>query len=143
MAKLTAEADTKEMILYLTIDGMASVEEREAFNDEVRKKLQLFGGKPFGVLADLRKMRPGSPESSEKVRENQALLIKAGVQKSAEVVESPAAMLQLNRIARESGLLSKVQRFTEIEHALAWLRGQAPDEEGHHAHGAHAASRKR
>jgi hypothetical protein len=140
MAKLTAETDPKDLILRLTIDGVASVEDLESFNEEVRQKLAVFGGKPFGVLVDLRKMRPGSTESTEKVKEHQAMLIKAGVQKSAEVVSSAAAMLQLNRVGRESGLISKVQRFTDIESALAWLRGHESEEDQQHRR---AASGKR
>jgi hypothetical protein len=122
MAKMSIEADAVDRILRVVVDGVASVADLDAFNEETRKKVKVFGGKPFGILVDLRKMRPGSPESAEKVKENQEILMKAGVQKSAEVVESAAAMLQLNRVARESGLLSRVQRFTDVDAALAWLR---------------------
>jgi hypothetical protein len=122
MAKMFIEANVQDRILHIVVDGVASVEDLETFNVETRKKLALFGGKPFGVLVDLRKMRPGSPESTEKVKEHQALLIKAGVVKSAEVVATAASALQLNRVAKESGLLSKVQRFTDVESARAWLR---------------------
>jgi hypothetical protein len=124
MAKMSIQADLADCILRVVVDGVASVADLDAFNEETRKTVKVFGGRPFGILVDLRKMRPGSPESAEKVKENQAILMKAGLRKSAEVVESASAMLQLNRVARESGLLSKVQRFTDIESALAWLRAK-------------------
>jgi SpoIIAA-like len=122
MAKMSMEVDPADGIARITVDGVATVADLDAFNEEAKRKLKAFGGRPFGVLVDLRRMKPGSPESTEKVKEHQAILMKAGVKKSAEVVESAAAALQLNRIARESGLLSMVQRFTEVDTALAWLR---------------------
>ncbi len=122
MAKMSIDVDLVDAIARITVDGVATVADMDAFNDDAKRKIKLFGGKPFGVLVDLRRMKPGSPESAEKVKEHQAILMKAGVKKSAEVVESAASALQLNRIARESGLLSKVQRFTDVEAALAWLR---------------------
>jgi hypothetical protein len=122
MAKMTLEADPTQFILRITVDGVASVADVTAFNEETRTKVKLFKGKPFGVLVDLRKMRPGSPESTEKVKENQTILMQAGVTKSAEIVDNASSMLQLNRVAKESGLLSRIQRFTDVAAALAWLR---------------------
>jgi hypothetical protein len=125
MAKLSIEAEPTEHILRIVVDGIATAAELEVFNEETRRQVKRFRSAPFCVLVDLRKMRPGSPESAEKVMEHQAILMKAGVRKSAEIVESPAAMLQLNRVARESGLFTKLRRFTDVESALVWLRDES------------------
>lgn len=122
MAKLLLEAEPKECILKLTVEGLATVAELDGLIQETPAKVKAFGGKPFGILVDLRNMAAAfSPEATERIKVHQNLLMKLGLRKSAEIMASASAALQLNRVARESGMAHMLQRFTDVAEARRWL----------------------
>ena len=121
MAIVSFEAEPDNSLFTLTVDGTVSVEELDQLIRDTAVKSKLFKGKPFGILVDLRKMRASSAAATEKIKEHQAQLMKLGLRKSAEIVASAATALQLNRIARESGMAPMLQRFTDFQSARKWL----------------------
>ena len=78
-------------------------------------------GRGVRVLADLRQLRTTSPEAAELLRQGQAAAIQAGMKRIAEIVGSELTALQLNRIARGSGMDRILRRFNSEEEARAWL----------------------
>lgn len=121
MAIIQLEAEPKSSIFTLTVDGPVTVEDLDALMADTAVKARQFNGKPFGILVDLRKMVVSSPQAAEKIKAHQAQLMKLGLRKSAEIVASASAMLQLNRIAAESGMAPMLQRFTDFAAARKWL----------------------
>lgn len=115
------QAEAKNLLFVLTVDGVVTVDELDALIRDTAEKVKLFGGKPFGILVDLRTMLPSSAAATEKIKAHQTQLMKLGLRKSAEIVSGAATALQLNRVARESGMASMLQRFTDFESARKWL----------------------
>jgi hypothetical protein len=115
------QAEPKSLLLLLTVEGEVTVEEIDELIRETATKAKLFGGKPFGILVDLRAMLPSSAAATERIKAHQTQLMKLGLRKSAEIVSSPATALQLNRVARESGMAPMLQRFTHLDAARKWL----------------------
>lgn len=79
-------------------------------------------GRPVRILADLRQLRTTSPEAAELLRQAQESAVKMGLKRIAELVGSELTALQLNRIARSSGMESVLRRFETEEEARRWLR---------------------
>ena len=121
MAIIKFEAEPKNLLFTLTVDGVVTVEELDQLIHDTGVKAKLFGGQSFGILVDLRTMRPSSAAATEKIKAHQTQLMKLGLRKSAEVVSSAATALQLNRVARESGMAPMLQRFTDFDAARKWL----------------------
>jgi hypothetical protein len=124
MAIVHFEAEPKNLLLTLTVEGVVTTEELDQLIRDTAIKAKLFGGRPFGILVDLRKMRTSSVAATEKIKEHQTQLMKLGLRKSAEIVGSAGTALQLNRVARESGMAPMLQRFTDFETARKWLAEQ-------------------
>jgi len=78
-------------------------------------------GRPVKALADLRQFRPTSPEATEILRQGQEAAMRAGMGRIAELISGELATLQLNRIARASGMERILRRFQDEQEARRWL----------------------
>jgi hypothetical protein len=88
---------------------------------ELKATMLDFAGREFKVKADLRTYKPASPEVTEIVREVQEFGVRSGMKRVAELVESQIVALQMNRVARESGMDKILRRFWEEAEARRWL----------------------
>jgi hypothetical protein len=121
MATIHFEAEPKNLLLVLRVEGVVTVEELDQLIRDTAIKVKAFGGQPFGILVDLRTMLMSSAGATERIKAHQTQLMKLGLRKSAEVVGSAGTALQLNRVARESGMAPMLQRFTDFDVARKWL----------------------
>jgi hypothetical protein len=107
----------------VSLGGSIRADEMEQFVEQAVsavKSLAEHGG-IVRALADLRQLRTTSPEAAEILRQGQEAAMKAGMGRIAEIVGSELTALQLNRIARGSGMDRILRRFHREEEARAWL----------------------
>lgn len=116
----------------LRFSGFISTGEMEAWKTESSQQLRgaLQG---FGVFVDMHDLKPLAPETQEVMVSGQELFKKAGMQRSAVLVDSATTAMQFKRLAKESGIdqweryLSS-QQSGAVDAALAWIKdGVDPD----------------
>jgi hypothetical protein len=115
------QTDKPNAIIEFVIDGYIRVDEMLRFVKELKAVMQGFAGRDFKVQADLRTYKPASPEVTEIVREVQEFGVRSGMKRVAELVESQIVALQMNRVARESGMDKILRRFWDAAAARRWL----------------------
>lgn len=115
------DVDTQHAIIELVLDGFIRREEMVTFVGELKVATLGLAGREVKIQADMRTFRPSSPEVAEMLRDVQQFGLHNGVTRVAEMVESQLAVLQLNRVARESGTDKILRRFTDDAAARHWL----------------------
>jgi hypothetical protein len=115
------DTDKQHAIIELVLDGLIRQDEMSRFVEELKGATLSFAGREIKIKADMRTFRPSSPEVAEMLRAVQEFGLHNGVKRVAEMVESQLAVLQLNRVARESGTDKILRRFTEDAAARRWL----------------------
>lgn len=109
--------------MEISLEGSIRAEEMQQFVEQaveaVRSAAQ--GGKIVRTLADLRQLRTTSPEAAEILRQGQQAAMHAGMKRIAELVGSELTTLQLNRVARNSGMDRILRRFDDEAAARSWL----------------------
>jgi hypothetical protein len=115
------DTDKQHAIIELVLDGLIRQDEMSRFVEELKGATLAFAGREIKIKADMRTFRPSSPEVAEMLRTVQQFGLNNGVKRVAEMVESQLAVLQLNRVARESGTDKILRRFTEDSVARRWL----------------------
>jgi hypothetical protein len=115
------EFDKQHAIIDLVLDGLIRQDEMSRFVEELKGATQGFAGRDVKIKADMRTFRPSSPQVAEMLRAVQEFGLNNGVKRVAEMVESQLAVLQLNRVARESGTDKILRRFTDDAAARRWL----------------------
>jgi len=90
--------------------------------------------KPFGVLVDIRTLKPMADDVQAIVDETQRLFRKSGLERSAVVLASAVMTMQFRRIAKDTGVYRHERYVDASKHAdwekiaLAWIRDAAdPD----------------
>lgn len=119
----------------LTFGGIMSKGEVERWVAESKVALQgKIGG--FGVLIDMRNLKPLALDAQEVLKQGQKLYKDAGMQRSAVVLNDPLQTLQFQRIAKTTGIYeweryidaSKDPDFKQT--AIDWLtKGIDPDKQ--------------
>jgi hypothetical protein len=115
------DIDREHAIISFVLDGSIRPEEMKQFFEGMKEAAATLSGREIKVKSDLRTFKPLSQESVETAREMQQLGMQLGVIRVAELVASPTAALQLNRVARESGADKIMRRFSDEAEARAWL----------------------
>jgi hypothetical protein len=123
------QTNKPDSVIEFVIDGYIREEEMLRFVKELKVVMQRFAGREFKVQADLRTYKPASPAVTEIVREIQEYGIRNGMKRVAELVESQIVALQMNRVARESGMNKILRRFWDVAEAKEWLlHGEAEED---------------
>jgi hypothetical protein len=73
----------------------------------------------FSIVSDLREMKTPSPEAGALHEEAQSVIVKAGLDKTAEVIASAVTKLSTKKYSDASGM--KKQVFATVEDAEKWL----------------------
>ncbi|WP_239014122.1 STAS/SEC14 domain-containing protein [Archangium violaceum] len=109
--------------MEVTLEGTVRADEMQQFVEQSLNAVRSLAqqGRVVVALADLRHLRTTSPEAAELLRQGQEAAMKAGMRRIAELVNSELTTLQLNRIARASGMDSILRRFQDEEEARHWL----------------------
>lgn len=109
--------------MEITLEGSIRAEEMQQFVEQaveaVRSAAQ--SGRIVRALADLRQLRTTSPEAAEILRQGQQAAMREGMKRIAELVGSELTTLQLNRVARNSGMDRILRRFDDEAAARRWL----------------------
>lgn len=113
--------DAAHSIIEFFLTGLVRDSEIDEFVSELEHATRAFSGKEIKIKADLRAFSPASQEVAAKIKAVQEFGLKNGVKRVAEIVESDIVALQLNRVARESGIDKILRRFWEDESARDWL----------------------
>jgi hypothetical protein len=115
----------------LTFGGSITLDEMKRWREEAKAAL-VGAPKSFGVLIDMRTLRPGGiqPDAQAVMVEGQGLFKTAGMERSCVVLESAAVTMQFERLARESGIYS-FERYINAaaqpdwnKKALAWIESK-------------------
>jgi hypothetical protein len=117
------KVDRSNALVLVTLAGSLRTDEMHQFVDQavgaVRELAQQ--GSRVRALADLRQFRTTSPEATEILRQGQMAAMQAGMVRIAELVSGELATLQLNRVARGSGMERILRRFQDEAEARRWL----------------------
>ncbi len=117
----------------LTFGGFLSKDELEKWVAESQKALASKSGK-FGILVDMRTLKPLPPDVQKTMENGQKLYKGAGMERSAVVLNNAVTTMQFRRIVKETGIYqweryvdaSKVTNFEQV--CTAWItKGVDPD----------------
>ncbi|MFL5346419.1 MAG: STAS/SEC14 domain-containing protein [Hyalangium sp.] len=123
------QVDTTNAIVEFVLDGYIRPEEMRKVVNELKAATASLAGREVRIKADLRTFKPASPEAVEMIRDAQEFFLRSGVRRVAELVESQIVALQLNRVARETGIDKFLRRFWEDAAARNWLiHGEAAEQ---------------
>ncbi|MGA3345964.1 MAG: hypothetical protein ABSC76_13955 [Terracidiphilus sp.] len=123
---------TKEKFGYfLTFGGNIDLVEMNRWREECKAAL-IGAPKTFGVLIDMRTLRPGAvaPDAQAVMVEGQGLFKKAGMERSCVILESAVVTMQFVRLARQSGIYSFERYINAASHpdwhkkALGWIENK-------------------
>jgi hypothetical protein len=135
------KVDREAAIIDVGLDGNLRAEDMQRFARELQEAIGALGGREVRLKVDARTLRPVAPEVAELLRVAQALAMRSGVRRIAELVQGGVVALQLGRVAQESGADRILRRFTDERHARDWLREVEPPSQ-RHAGGAAPSGRR-
>ncbi|PTL80779.1 STAS/SEC14 domain-containing protein [Vitiosangium sp. GDMCC 1.1324] len=117
------KVDESNALVEVTLEGAIRPDEMRQFVEQAVSAIQALAsqGRIVRALADWRHLRTASPEAAELLRQGQQAAMQAGMKRIAELVGSELTALQLNRIARNSGMERILRRFDSEEEARRWL----------------------
>lgn len=117
----------------LTFSGFIPVEEMTAWVAKSRTELA-HASKGFGILVDMRSLKPLSPEAKTAMEEGQKLYKAAGMGRSAVILDSSLLTMQFKNIAKDSGIYQWERYLNASAHpdweqlAIDWIKdGKDPD----------------
>ena len=122
--------DESLALVELRLEGVIREEEMRRFIDEslVATRALTAQGRSIRVLSDMRYLKAASPEATEILRLGQEAAMGAGMRRLAQVVDSELTALQLNRVARASGMDRIMRRFADERDARRWLLSDVDDQ---------------
>ena len=117
----------------LTLGGSIEPAEMQKWLEESKTMLAGVSGS-FGVIVDMRTLAPLPPAAQAFMVEGQQLYKKAGMQRSAVILNNAVTTLQFRRLAKESGIHAW-ERYLDAssepqwqQKALDWVTsGKDPD----------------
>jgi len=102
----------------LTFAETISDEEMKKWVKESEQALAGATGK-FGILVDMRTLKPLSPETQTTMVQGQQLYKRAGMERSAVILNSMAVTLQFKRLAKDSGIY-QWERYVDASKDASW-----------------------
>ena len=119
--------ETKPFGIQLTFADVIGKPELEKWLAESQQKLKTVP-KPFGVLIDMRKLKPLDPDAKQVMEKGQMLYKSSGMQRSCVIVESAMLALQFEQIAKQSGIYAFERYVASTDHpdweqrAVNWIK---------------------
>lgn len=114
-------ADPVKNRIYLTLFGFWPNQSvvPDYINDVIKSTQHIKGG--FTILTDLRKFKTVPPEVGALHQQAQTILVKAGLDRTAEVVpeEMVIEKITLDRYSKSTGM--KKMTFHDVDEAIKWL----------------------
>lgn len=128
--------ESKTFGYALTFSGYITREEMEAWVQESRTALSR-GSTRFGVLVDMRGLKPLPAPVKAVMEEGQRLYKAAGMTRSAVILDSHLIAMQFKSIAKETGIYEWERYLSTADQpnwetlAMHWIRsGTDPDKVG-------------
>jgi hypothetical protein len=118
--------DRAAAIIDVDLDGTLRAEDMARLGRELQEAIAGLVGREVRIKVDARTLRPVAPEVAEMLRAAQALAIRSGVRRIAELVAGGVVALQLGRVAQESGADRYLRRFVDERAAREWVRETEP-----------------
>lgn len=117
--------------IKLTVSGVIYLDEAKEWLREYREKLveMMARNKPFGHMVDLRGFEPSTPEVQEVTKIAMREFKRAGGKRSAVILDSAIVVMQIKRLAKETGIYDweryiDAKKFSNPEdRAYAWIVG--------------------
>ena len=125
--------ETTDYGFRLSFDGFMKKPEMEQWLHDSQARLKSVP-KSFGVLIDMRTLKPLPDDAKQVMEKGQALYKHAGMQRSCVVLNSATLTFQFKKIAQSSGIYS-FERYLSApdvpdweKKAVAWVKsGADPD----------------
>ena len=97
----------KDFGFQLTFGEFIDAAEMTRWREEAKAAL-VGAPKSFGVLIDMRTLKPGGiqPDAQAIMVDGQGMFKKAGMERSCVILQSATVTMQFERIARESGIFA-------------------------------------
>jgi len=112
---------------FLTFGGYVKREEMDNWCSDSRGQLNGTSA-PFGVIVDMRELKPLPADAQEVMVRGQKLYKEAGMQRSAVILNNAVTTMQFRRLAKESGI-DAWERYYDAssepkweEKALSWIK---------------------
>lgn len=115
------DIDQTNSIIWVIREGFFTLEEMQQSVIAVRAAVLSFDGKPFRLLADFRRFKPATPEVADKLSEILVFTHRSGAERVAHLCSGSVMLLQIRRLAKETGIHAVARQFTEEEPAKRWL----------------------
>ncbi len=117
----------------LTFGDTISLEEMGNWVEEAKQALTTAPAS-FGVMVDMRTLKPITPDAQQKMQEGQKAFKERGMERSAVALASALVTMQFKKIAQESGIYAW-ERYVDAgsnanweADGVAWVRdGVDPD----------------
>jgi hypothetical protein len=121
----------KDFGFQLTFGDNIEAAEMTRWREEAKAAL-IGARRPFGVLIDMRTLKPGGiqPDAQKIMVEGQGYFRKAGMERSCVILRSATITMQFERIAHESGIfaferyINAAQRPDWEGKALGWIENK-------------------
>lgn len=118
--------DKQGALIDLVMDGHIRQDEMRQLGLELKFVIRKLSGRDIKVRADMRTLHTSSPEVAGMLADVLRFAREHGVKRMAELVESPLLLLQLKRLARESGAEAILRQFGDDRMARQWLFQSEP-----------------
>ena len=102
----------------LTFGGAIPAEEMSVWVKESKSAL-LGSPKEFGVLVDMRTLKPIGDDSQKHMQEGQKLYKQSGMSRSAVILSSLVTKMQFQRLAKETGIYAW-ERYLDASSTPEW-----------------------
>lgn len=106
--------------IKLTFSGFVKAEEMKQWREESEKILNSFS-KPFGVLIDMRDIKPLMADAAAEIQLGQARYKEKGMSRSAVILATTIVTMQFKRIAKESGI-DKWETYIDASSTPDWQK---------------------
>lgn len=120
----------------LNAPGYITPPEAKAWFEDLRTKVAVKKGRPFGLMVDIRGQKANPPETQEIIKQAMGWLKQNGMVRSTVVLDSTVARLMMVRMAKQSGVYEweryiDASKDPDWEHkAIDWIvNGSEPSKE--------------
>jgi SpoIIAA-like len=110
--------EVKNYGFKLVFTGQIKTEEMQEWIEKSKKKL-LNSPREFGVLIDMRTLKPLAPEAQVYMIEGQKLYKQKGMKRSAVVINSATTKMQFQRLAKDTGIY-EWERYIDASTTPNW-----------------------
>jgi hypothetical protein len=102
----------------ITFSGFMSAGEMSQWLKDSQASLSAQAG-PFGVMVDMRELKPLAAEAQAVLQSGQKLFKARGMVRSAVILQNPIITLQFKRLAQETGIFAW-ERYIDASKTDSW-----------------------